>query len=334
MSEEVNVPKVGPVKKPLVIAIGIGAVAYVGYAYYRNKNAAAAATQSTDPNAAGYVDPGTIPAVAGAIDPNNLYGTGTVPATTSDYGFTGTTNAQWTQYVETQLVQSDSWTYTDIITALGNYLNNKSLTTTQQAIVQAGIAVGGYPPEGAHTIIPGGNTPVTVAPGSLRKLNEPTTTAITMQWNAVAGASHYQIFRTDLSADPIGDSGDTKFTAQGLTPNKSYGFKVAAVSSSGAVGPKSGTYTAKTKSVNLATPRTPTISAISKSSAHATTSPVSGATGYNWYINNVAHGHSDGPAYTYQSLHAGTHYQASVEADTATGGPSKSSGHRAFNTKK
>lgn len=334
---DVNVPKVGPVKKPVVIAVGVGAVAMVGYMYYRNRaNAsAAAATQSTDPNAAGYVDPGTIPAVAGAVDPNNLYGTATpTTTTTSDYGFTGTSNPQWSQYAITQLQQSDQWSYTDISTALGAFINNKPLTTKQQQIVQAAIAVAGYPPEGSHTIIPGGDTSITVAPASLRKLNDPTTTAITMQWNAVAGASHYQVFRTDLPTDPIGDSSDTKFTAQGLTPNKSYSFKVAAVTGSNQVGPKSNTYTAKTKSVVLATPRTPSISAISKSSAHATTGAVPNATGYNWYINNVAHGHSDGPAYTFQSLHANSHYQASVAADTATGGPSKSSGHKSFTTKK
>lgn len=332
MGGTIDIPKIGPVKKPVVIAVGVGAVGMVGFAYYRKRSAAAATPDTTDPNSPDYVDPGTIPAVSGAVDPNGLYGSGsgTTPDTSS-YGFTGTTNSQWTQYSVTQLQQSTSWSYDDIVTALGNFIANKPLSTKQQSIVQAAIAVAGYPPVGSHTVIPGGDTAITVAPTGLT-VTATTTTEASLSWNAVAGAAGYRLFRSGVT-EAVGEANGTTGKVGGLTPNKSYTFYVAAHTGAGAVGPKSAGKTGKTKGIVLATPHTPNISAVSKSSAHASTNKVTNATGYNWYLNNVAHGHSDGPSYTFQGLHAKTHYSASVAADTATGGPSHQSGKKSFTTK-
>jgi hypothetical protein len=327
----IDIPKIGPVKKPVVIAVGVGAVGMLGYAYYRSRSSAA--TDTTDPTSPDYVDPGTLPAVAGAVDDSNLYGSGTsTSTTTSDYGFTGTSNSQWTQYATTQLQQSDSWSYTDIVTALGNFVNNKALTATQQQIVQAAIAVAGYPPEGSHTIIPGGDTSPTVAPTGVH-VTSTTTTTVALSWTAVAGADGYRIYRSGVS-QVVGEAFTTSGTVGGLTPNTSYSFSVAAHNSSGTIGPKSSAVSAKTKGVTLATPHVPTISAVSRSSAHGTTAKVTNATGYNWYLNGVAHGHSDAPSYTFQGLKPKTRYEASVAADTATGAPGKQSARKSFTTKK
>jgi hypothetical protein len=176
--------------------------------------------------------------------------------------------------------------------------------------------------------------PVTVAPGHLRSWDVTTDTQIGMQWDPVAGASHYRIFRSDLGSEPVGDSQDTKFWARGLTPHKSYSFQVAAVSASGKVGPKSSAYKSTTKSVTLAKPGTPRVTAITRSGAHVSVTGVKGATGYLWYINGSERGHSDAPSQTLSGLKANTTYRIAVKADTATQAPGPLSGTATFKTKK
>lgn len=331
-----TLPGVGPVKKKVVIGVGGAAAAFVLWRYWQARKAAAAPVAG-DSNGDGFADGGTLPSVTGAVSDTNAYGqSGQNNTSTSDsYGFQGTTNSQWTQYAVTQLsAASDKWSYGDIAEALGAFINNRPLTSVQQQIVQAAIALAGPPPEGTHPIIPGGDTSVTIAPGHLRAWDVTNDSQIGFQWDPVAGASHYRIFRTDLGSEPIGDSFDTKFYARGLTPNKSYGFKVAAVSAAGKVGPLSSTYTAKTRPVVLAKPTGVHVSSVTKSSAVVSCAPVKGATGYLWYINKVAHGHSDAPKYTVVNLHANTAYKLSVAADNATQSPGPQSGQVSFRTKK
>lgn len=331
----VTLPGVGPVKKKMVIGVGSAAAAFVLWRYWQARKASATDTQDATAQDPGMTDGGTLPSVAGAVSPTNSYG---LPdgsqGSTDSYGFTGTTNSQWSQYAANQLsAASDKWSYGDIAEALGAFINNRPLTSTQQSIVQAAIALAGPPPEGTHPIIPGGDTAITVAPKNLRKWDAATPTQIGMQWDPVAGAVHYRIFRSGLG-EPVGDSADTKFHAQGLTPNTSYGFQVAAVTASNQVGPKSGTFTSRTAAVSLAKPSGVRVSSVTKTSAVVSCSPVNGATGYLWYINGVAHGHSDGPRYTVTSLRPGTAYKLSAAADTSTQGPGPQSGQVTFRTKK
>jgi hypothetical protein len=329
----VTLPGVGPVKKKIVVLVGTGAAAFVLWRYWQARQAGASADAAAqDP---GMTDGGVLPSVAGAVKDDNSYGVpGGSSGTSDSYGFTGTTNSQWTQYAANQLsAASDKWSYGDVVEALGAFVNNRPLTTTQQQIVQAAIGLAGPPPEGTHPIIPGGNTAITVAPKNLRQWDTPTSTQLGLQWDAVAGAVHYRIFRSG-QGEPVGDSADTKFHAQGLTPNTSYGFQVAAVTASNQVGPKSSTYTAKTKPVSLAKPANVRVTSVTKTSAVVSCSAVPGASGYLWYINHVAHGHSDGPRYTVVSLKPNTAYKLSVKADTTTQGPGPESGQVSFRTKK
>lgn len=224
---EVQIPKIGGVKKKTLMLIAVPAVAFVGWRYWQARGAGSYEEEAVDP---GYEDGGTIPSVDGAYLPDNGYGIGggggSTGGTVDDYGFHGTTNAQWTQYAATQLVASDKWSYTDILTALGKYLNNKPLSTMEIDIVQAAIAVAGYPPVGDHPIIPAtSSSSVSLpAPSNLRASNL-STNYVRLDWNSVAGADKYIVRK---NGTVIETSGDTQMGVKNLTPNTSYSFTVNA----------------------------------------------------------------------------------------------------------
>jgi hypothetical protein len=332
MSEDaVNIPKLGPMNKKLIIGVGVAATAFVGYRYYVSRNDAAAA-DTTDTTDTGFEDPGALPAVTGAVADDNLYGDGTTASTTDTYGFTGTTNDQWTQYVGTQLSQSDTWSYTDVLSALGAFLAGKPLSDTQQQIVQAAIAVGGYPPVGTHTIVPGGNTDVTVAPTGLSSDSQ-TDTTVHLVWQPVAGADRYNVYRTDTGDTVVGVGSSTDATIAGLKGNTSYHFTVAAVGSNGVAGPRTGAYAVKTKAVSLKTPTKPTVSGVTATTATGHTTAVPGADHYLWYLNRIAHGSSDQPTYTLSGLSKNKTYSLTVAADTTAQSPTAQSSGTSFKTK-
>jgi hypothetical protein len=252
MADELDIPKVGPVNKKIVIGVGAAAAAFVGWRYWTARKDAAAAADTTDTVDPGFEDPGVLPSVSGAVSGDNSYGSGgTTAPSTDDFGFTGTTNAQWSQYVLIQLEQSDVWSYTDIASAIGAFLANKPLTNTQVQIVQAAVAVAGYPPEGPHTIIAAGTgTGLTVAPTGLTG-KALSATSVSLAWNGVAGATSYEVYKSgSASANVTSNSA----TINGLTANTSYSFAVAGQTSTGAEGPKSSTITVKTSAAPVSTP--------------------------------------------------------------------------------
>jgi len=331
MADDVQVPKLGPMNKKVLIGVGVAAAGFVGYRYYVSRNDAAATdATTTDP---GFEDPGALPSVTGAVPDDNLFGSGSgTTSTTDDFGFTGTTNDQWTQYVGTQLSQSDTWSYTDILTALGAFLAGKPLSDIQQQIVQAAIAVGGYPPVGTHTIIPGGNTSVTVAPTGLTSDTQ-TDTTIHLVWQPVAGADRYNVYRTDTGDTVVGVGSSPAATVAGLKGNTAYHFTVAAVGSNGTVGPRTPAYAVKTKATTLKVPTKPTVSAITATTAMGHTTAVPGADHYLWYLNRIAHGSSDQPSYTLSGLSKNKTYSLTVAADTTAQSPTAQSAGTSFKTK-
>lgn len=332
----VDVPVIGNVDKRVLLAVGgLGAV-FVGYKWYQSRSAAAydPAAEAVDP---GMEDPGILPAVAGAVREDNGYGLddGSNPNSTDSYGFKGTTNSQWTQYTTTQLVQSDRWSYTDVVTALGNFIANKALTSDQQAIVQAAIALAGYPPEGSHTIIPGGDTKITVAPTGLKVVST-TENSVTLTWTKVAGAQSYRMYRSGSSSN-VGatDGANNTITVGGLQPNTEYSFQVAADSMSDVPGPKSSAVKGKTKGVVLKAPTGVKVTNIKTTSATVSWSGVTGAQYYRVYLNGNLRGTADGSlrSYTVTGLPKKTKYSARVAADTTTGSPGPQSAGVTFTTK-
>ena len=334
----IDIPKVGPVKKrTLYVTAGV-AGAFVLWRYWQASRAASADAAAADSNGDGYADAGTLPQVAGQGGPigDGSGGSGSGAGSTSDsYGFNGTTNSQWSQYAITQLSgASDKWSYGTIAAALGQFLANKPLTGVQTEIVQAAIAVAGPPPEGTHPVIPGGSTPILVAPTGLKVLAT-TTTSVTLGFNPVAGAGYYRAYRSGASTN-VGstDAANHSIVVSGLHPGTSYSFQVAADTTSGLPGPKSASVKATTKAVSLAKPGGLKVSQVTKTTARVACTAVKGAESYRWYIGNVAHGSSDGPSYVLQGLRANTAYKVSVAADTTTGEPGPKSAQVSFRTKK
>jgi len=251
---EMNIPKLGKVNKKVTIGVGVIAASYVGYRYYQARNGSGADTTAVDETTGDFGTGGTVPDVLGSVSPTNSYGIpdNSTPASTTDYGFTGTTNAQWSQYVSTLLSQSDKWSYTDIVTALGAYLAGSPLTSLQKQIVQSALSLGGNPPVGTHVVVSGGDTAMTIAPSGVtaKPING---TSISASWNPVAGAAGYHLYIAGSNVIR-GESTSSSGIIGGLDPGKSYSIQVAAHTGSGQTGPKSTAVSAKTANVALRAP--------------------------------------------------------------------------------
>lgn len=331
----VDVPVVGSVDKRVLLGVGGVAAVFVGWKYYQARGAAA-----YDPDAAvdpGMEDPGILPSVSGAVRDDNGYGLADGSGSGTDaYGFTGTTNAQWTQYAAGQLSQaSDTWSYGEIVSALGKFITNKALSSKDQEIVQAAMAVAGPAPEGSHVIIPGGDTKMTVAPTGLKVVGT-TTTSVTLSWTKVAGAPSYRVYRSGASGN-VGatDGANNTITIGGLQSNTEYSFQVAADSMSDVPGPKSSAVKGKTKALTLKAPTGVKVTSIAATQATVSWSKVSGAPSYRVYINGRVRGAADGSASSYRvtGLSKKTRYKATVAADSTTQAPGPQSAAKSFTTK-
>jgi hypothetical protein len=325
---DVDVPKVGKVNKKVLVPIAVVAVGFIGYKYWQARQVG-----TGDATDLGYEDPGTLPAVAGAVRPNGDYGSGS--GDTTQAGGQVTTNAQWSQQAASQLAGGDGrWSYSDVLLALGNYLDGQPLSTAQQEIVRAARAAVGEPPVGNHVVIPGGNTALTVAPTGVTATATPT--AMKVSFGAVPGAATYNVYRSNTTGATNVASGTgsaSPIDLVGLTPNTSYTVQVAGVTASGTVGPKSAAISVKTPGVAVAAPVKPTVTNITSSSATLTTKAVPYATSYHWWVAGRFVQATDGPVWTATKMKSRTKYTASVQADTATGAPSKQSPVATFTTK-
>jgi hypothetical protein len=325
----VDVPKLGPVKKPVLFGILGGGAALVGWRYYKARQNAAAAVADPTSTDGTFGDPGAIPAVSGAYTGQQVgLPDGSTPPASSDYGFTGTTNSQWSQYVATQLSNSGTYDYATVLTDCGVYLLGRPLSSAQQQVIQAAIAVAGYPPEGSHPIIGGGDTAITVAPGGLTATSVTGTTA-TLSWSPVAGATHYRVYRKDLGLETVGESNDPSWQARGLAAGKSYQFQVAAVTASGKNGPLSGFITVKTPAVVLKAPAGLKATGVTATTASLSWAPVPGATSYRLYRSDTGQesaGDSRDPSWQARGLKPGTAYTLYVHAvdNNGTNGPAAS----------
>jgi len=329
---DINIPKVGSLPKKVVIPLALGIAAFIGWRVYQSRTAATDTTDTTVTDGDfGAVD-SSIPGVLGAVSPTNSYGSGDTGSTSGGDGTTPgsfTTNAAWTTYVTNAL--DAAYDYADIAAALGNYLGSQPLSTAQQTIVRAAIAVGGYPPVGSFSIIPGGNTDLTVAPSGL-KTTAVGQTSVTIAFTPVPGATEYRAYR-GVGVNVAASHGSPIIIA-GLSPNTDYTVTIQGLTASGKYSPSSAPLKFKTAAYGLAKPGTPTVSSITKTSAVVKTGAVAHADGYRWYINGQAHGYSEAPSYTVSGLAANHAYNVSVAADLAHQNPGPTSATRKFTTKK
>lgn len=330
LSGTVSVPKIGKVKKVYFWgALGIVGV-YVGWKWYSANTAGASEDVTYETSGVAGDDVYSSGVVgSGGVSGNTQYAGSTTDGTGTD---TIDTNAEWTQ-TAVELLGNAGKDPATVYAALGEFLARRPLDDDEANIARAAMAAAGVPPEDRPWTIIAQVSPTTMtAPANLRKWKDASTTRVAVQWDPVPGALYYRLY-AGSSNEPVGASSDTTAYVNG-NPNSTVSVRVAAVSTLGKTGPLSAAVAFKTAAVKLGTPRTPTVSGITKTSAKVSTGAVSGATGYNWYINGVAHGHSDAPAYTVVSLKANTTYRVSVAADTANQAPGKQSAAKSFKTKK
>lgn len=331
MAEDIDIPKVGKVQKKYVFAAVGVAAAYVGWRYWQVNQASSEDVTTVTPDV-NNPDVSASGVIGGSASGNTQY----AGTTTNGTGTSILTNADWTADAVAKLTATGGWDAASVYSALGDYLAAKPLTQTEQSIVNSAIAASGKPPVGTFTVIPSTGDLTLPAPTGVH-VETTGTTSVKLGWNPVPNAAHYNMYREDTGALLVGGATSptaTSGTIGSLQPNTSYKATVAAVSTLGKVGTKSAPISFKTAAVALKAPSTPKVSGITTTQATFTTSAVSGATGYNWWVNGVMRTHSDAPTVSIGSLKKGTKYSVKVQADNATQAPGPFSGTASFTTKK
>lgn len=136
----------------------------------------------------------------------------------------------------------------------------------------------------------------------------------TVSWDAVTGATSYNVLFNDTSYSLTG----TSKTFTGLSPNTSYTYQVCAKDADG-----SGTYS--TKQTVTTTPKAPASSSVTSNENSVTVSwgAVEGATGYDVIFNGTTY-HVTGTSTTLTGLTANTAYPYQISAKNADGSSSYS----------
>lgn len=236
----VDIPKVGKVKKLYVwVAIG-GMAAFVGWRYYTAARSAGSEAPPVTGDVGAPVDASGIIGAGGGGGNIQYAGTTTQsdPAVIAD-------NQQWTARA-VELLSAAGFDPASVYAALGDFLARRPLDATEQRIVTSAIAAVGQPPVGGpYSIIPQVGVVSMTAPTGLKAvaINK---TSVDFTCNPVPGAAFYYLYRSGIT-DNISGGRDTKLTASGLSPGKTYKFAVAAAATTGKVGPKSSYITVTTK---------------------------------------------------------------------------------------
>lgn len=137
-----------------LVFLGGGALALVGFLYWRHKQASAAAagpadttgtdTGSTD-GTGDYTDTSGYGDYFGGGGGGGFFGPPPVDGGTGGPGpGSFTSNAQWAQYAEQQL--SGVVDEATLSAALGKYLTGQPMTDAQKSLTDQAVAIAGYPP--------------------------------------------------------------------------------------------------------------------------------------------------------------------------------------------
>lgn len=329
-----DLPAVGKIKKVYIMVPAGIAAAYLGWRWYQARQGG----QDYDPTATGLYSTDDLSDYGLATTGGGTTVTGNTGNTVTDATGTDTidSNREWSNKA-IELLGNQGFDGQAVAAALGEFLARRALDKDEASIARAALAVAGQPPEnGPFSVVEeaGAGTGTLPAPTNLRAWDKPTPSQVGLQWDPVAGAMYYRVFRTDQGDEPMGASADTKFHVKGLQANTSHSFYVRAVGTTGKIGGKSNTIALKTTAVKLARPTGLKASAITKTSFRVTCSKVTGATYYRWIIDGHAAQPTDQPYKDFTGLKAGSIHRVVVYADTTNQEPGPHSATISVKTKK
>jgi hypothetical protein len=309
MDGTIEVPKVGRVPKKTVLLVGGAGAGIVVYLLYR---------QRANASAADVADAAAVPDTGLSDMGADVTGTGTGGPVVgyddneggSDTSTTGpTTNAQWSEVAAEAL--AGSFDQAAVTEALGRYLSRQPLSDLDQRIIQSAIAFAGYPPVGTYTMIPGGNTAITVAPTGLSG-TATTSTAVRLSWNPVAGATGYHIYRSGVS-QAVGEATGNTGEVGGLSPGSKYTFQVAAHTANGQVGPKSASFSITTGRIAMTAPTGVGVSNVTRTGLTVTWKAAANAVTYHVYRNGKIVATTKGTWLAQSGLRPGSKYSYQVQ---------------------
>jgi chitinase/chitodextrinase len=168
-----------------------------------------------------------------------------------------------------------------------------------------------------------------------------TTTSVTLSWTAStdsggSGLKEYRVFR---GATQVATSTSSGYTDNGLTPNTTYAYSVAAVDNAGNVSGQSTSLNVTTNAASdTAAPSIPsglvagTVGTTSVTFSWSASTDNVGVTGYDVYRNGTKIGTSISTSYTDGSASANTAYNYTVSAKDAAGNTSGQSSALAVTT--
>jgi chitodextrinase len=179
------------------------------------------------------------------------------------------------------------------------------------------------------TALAAATTPDTTAPATpaAPTMTTRTLTSITLGWAASTdnvGVTGYKIYR---GGTQVGTSATTSYTDNGLTPNTSYSYTVAANDAAG----NTSTQSTAAPFTTLADTTAPTVPTGLASPSQTTTSVTLtwtgstdnvGVTGYKIYQGGTQVGTSASPTFTHTGLTAGTQYSYTIASYDAAGNTS------------
>lgn len=252
---DLTIPGIGPVKKPVVFAVGGGA-ALLAYVYYRRRGAATSADTSTQATPAdtssdtvsgdygtgydtgqGYavVPTGNVGSAAYSPYGYDVYGN-PLPAPTQagTGGGVYTDNASWATAAETDL-ENSGYTLATASLAISRVLGGLTVTSDQAGIFHQAVGLVGQPPQGYPQPIKLSDTPG--QPGTTAKLTAPTHLKVTassrsylgVHWDTVSGAQGYHV---DVNGGRYASVSYGTVAIYNLKPNTHYTVKVTPFSGS------------------------------------------------------------------------------------------------------